>query len=67
MMIYHQHADINYWDINSQHPQQFYPVAANCQYSIPTHAGEYGSINSTSCPWLMRSDRGKHGMIYTEL
>lgn len=51
MMIYHQHADINYWDINSQHPQQFYPVAANCQYSIPTHEGEYGSINSTSCSW----------------
>lgn len=51
MMIYHQHADINYWNINAQHPQQFYPVAANCQYAIPTHENEYGSINSNSCPW----------------
>lgn len=51
MMVYRQHADIAYWDINTQHPQKFYPVAANCAYSLPANENQYGSINTASCPW----------------
>lgn len=51
MVIYHQHADIGYWNINTSHPQKFYPVAANCMVSLPANENEYGSINSNSCPW----------------
>ncbi|MEG2071148.1 MAG: M6 family metalloprotease domain-containing protein, partial [Bacteroidales bacterium] len=52
LIIYHAHSSIPYYDLNSTHPQRFYPVAANAPSAIPTSTStSYGTINSASCPF----------------
>ena len=55
LMIYHCHSGIatreSANNINSTHPQHFYPVACNATIAAPTGEGKYGTINSTTCPW----------------
>ena len=53
MLIYHCAA--NTQGMNTTSPQKFYPVAANAPVDLPGSGSncnsDYGTINSTSCPW----------------
>lgn len=55
LMIYRATDNLNNKDlntINTTHKQQFYPIAANATYELPTSdAFSYGNVNSSSTPF----------------
>ena len=52
MIVYHAHKDLNYWDINTNHPQKLYPVCAVTEFQQPNSSpSSYGNVNSDMCPF----------------
>ena len=52
LIIYHAHNSVGSWGINDTHPQKMYPVCASSTVAIPVAgASNYGSINSSGCPF----------------
>ncbi len=51
LMIYHGTSSAETQGMNSTHPQNFHPVAANSTFTLPTGLDTYGTINSSTCPW----------------
>lgn len=52
LIVYHAHKDLNYWYINTNHPQKLYPVCATSEFQQPNSApSSYGNVNSEMCPF----------------
>lgn len=52
MMVYHAHANLSYWNINTKHPQRLYPVCAAAAYQQPNSTpSSYGNVNGSECPF----------------
>lgn len=51
LLIYHVHSDIGSGNINTTHPQKFYPVCANAGQDPVNSPASYGTINSTGTPF----------------
>lgn len=56
LMIYHHHPDfekhISANDLNSKHPQMFYPVCASSTAKTPIENKNYGDISNAACEFL---------------
>ena len=52
MIVYHAHKDLNYWNINTNHPQKLYPICAASEFQQPNSTpSSYGNVNSEMCPF----------------
>ncbi|MFO7614067.1 MAG: M6 family metalloprotease domain-containing protein, partial [Bacteroidales bacterium] len=51
LLIYHVHSDIGSGNINTTHPQKFYPVCANAGQDPVNSPDSYGTINSAGTPF----------------
>lgn len=56
LMVYHHHPDfddhISSNDLNSTHPQMFYPVYAASMSKTPKDGKDYGEINRADCEFI---------------
>jgi len=56
LMIYHHHPNfdnhVSSNDLNSTHPQMFYPVCASSLSKSPQESKDYGDINQADCEFI---------------
>ena len=52
LIVYHAHKNLNYWNINTNHPQKLYTVCAATEFQQPNNTpSSYGNVNSEMCPF----------------